>query len=197
MVLGWLIGMGFFVLAAWISYKIFKKAMKALVAVAILAAVALVVSGFLVVNDAKDFYYDVDEDGMVYLYEDKVGAYSIDDEEFAVAQEDLSKPYKDILGTRARIAVYSKAALEQSGVETIKIDDKDYTMEQVIGMLNAPEYGTRLKAFDRVVKATAKTNPKFILVEYKKGNIIIYPSSPVTVFVDNVPMFIVDFFIKR
>lgn len=207
MAYAWLIGLAILVLLAWILFKILKKALKVAITLGIIVFVVFAVLGFLVMWDAKDFMLNSEQKGIIYLYQDgtdavKAGIFKKGNEEAsAVNESELSKPYKDLIDGKGKIIIFSKEAFADVSLTPVKIETMQgeitATKEDLLNLLDSPDYMERVNAFGTLVHDSAEADPAFIFTQYKKGSIVVYPSSPLFVFVDNVPMFLVKPLIKR
>jgi len=200
MAYAWLIALAIFVLLAWIIFKIVKKAVKVAIILGIIFCVTVLLLSFLVIWDAKDVMLDSTEKGVIYLYNDgtniTAGIFQKGNEAaVAVNESELSKKYKDLIDGKGRIIIFSKEAFADVELAPSKLDTKKgeitATKDDMIELLSSPDYSERVNALGNLVQESVKAEPAFVFMGYKKGTINVYPSSPLFVFADNVPMFLV------
>jgi hypothetical protein len=205
MAYAWLIALAILVLLAWILFKILKKALKVAITLGIIFFVSVLVLSFLVMWDAKSFVLDSKEKGIIYLYQEdsavKAGIFQKGNEDaVAVNESELSKPYKDLIDKKARIIIFSKDAFSKVNISPVKIDTRQgeitASRDDLIKLLGSPDYMERVNAFGTLVRESVEADPTFVFMGYKKGSINVYPSSPLFVFVSNVPMIFVKPLIK-
>jgi energy-coupling factor transporter transmembrane protein EcfT len=166
-------------LVAFIAFKIFKKILKAAGMVVLFAIVLGIVIFYIVGLDAKQIQENIDS-GTVTLYSDKLG---FETEPIKIIpKENLNQSYSDLLGNKTRLFVYNLDALKAI----------DANAEQKISSGN---YTKDTTEFGKIVKKN--TSFQFILLHYKKGNIAVYPESPVFVFAKNMPDFLIKTIFKE
>jgi len=179
MALNWLIALIILALIAYIAFKIFKKIVKTIITVVAVVFIVSFVFIFIVKLDANELSESL-ETGVVVLYEDKLGfetnPYKI------ISEENLGQEYKELIGNKTKIIIYKTGALE--GID-----------EDIFSRISTGNYTKNVEEFKKVFEEN--NTLLFLLRQFKKGNVDIYPKSPLLTFAKSSPDFILKMVVKN
>ncbi|MBI3036920.1 hypothetical protein HYY73_04180 [Candidatus Woesearchaeota archaeon] len=182
------------VVSAVITFKVAKGVLQAILLVSAVASLVLAVSAGFIVKDALDFSGKFQTESnmllfansegtaltSVFLMKDKKSEPLADADIARLNQFFIKNDYKSMLGDSYRLLVIKEAALAGS------LPGKN------LGKL--PESGSsgeRAEAVVAIYWQRVSDDPLFLVTEYKKGNVIIYPETPVFKAVKVLPLSLV------
>lgn len=170
------------VVSAVIIFKVAKGVLQTIVLVSAVASIVLAVSVGFVVKDALEFSSKFQAESSMLLFANSEGtalASGIvikDKKSESLAAADVARlnqffaknDYKSMLGDSYRLLVVKEAALYGSLSEN-----------ELSELPESGSSGERAEAVLAIYGQRVSADPIFLVTEYKKGNVIIYPETPV------------------
>ncbi|MBI2550651.1 hypothetical protein HYV83_05765 [Candidatus Woesearchaeota archaeon] len=179
------------VVSAVIIFKVAKGVLQAILLVSAVASIVLAVSAGLVVKDALDFSGKFQTESSMLLFANSEGTALTsgiimkDKKPDSLAAADVARlnqffvknDYQSMLGDSYRLLVIKEAALTGS-----------LPGENLSKLPESGSSGERAEAVMALYVQKVSADPLFLIAEYKKGNIIIYPATPVFKAVKALPL---------
>jgi hypothetical protein len=187
-----IIGLVVLVAAIVLIVWFFRTVIKAAILIALVVLILLGITGYLAYKDAMDLKDNLASSPSLYLFnlddeiaagfeasmEEAEDAVFLDAGQLAAADENFAKKkHKDILEDNYKLFIFNRDAFE--AVESVEMDGEAYSKESIYEFLGAGNPAEEKgRAFGALLTAAEGDKPVlFVMSQYKKGNIDIYPET--------------------
>jgi Ni,Fe-hydrogenase maturation factor len=192
----WLIAAAvLFVGVSLLIFKLVKKAIKAVIIVLSLTFIASLAFSAVVFVDAINFRNNFGNSSKVFILEGGgsviTGVYA--NEELKPIEQSALKSYSDyfeagdyksMLGNNDKLIIIDVAVMD--GLESLEIDEQVFPAEAVKDVFSSTDEAAKQRFFSFMV-AEVFGSPLFFFEQYKKGNIVVYPETPMFKFIRFIP----------
>lgn len=196
----WLIlGAVAFAAVSFLVFKLVKSALKAAGIVLSIAFVVFLVCSAVVFVDAMIFKDRFATEGKVFLLEqgnDAVAGLYVSNVTEPIPQQTLatysdylsSADYSGILGDRYKLIIFDTKIVGELG--QLDIDNQTFPAGTVSDVFSSSDEAAKQRFFSFLI-GKSFSMPSFFFEQYRKGNIIIYPETPLFKFVRYIPLSII------
>ncbi len=192
----WVIWLAIFFIAIYLVFKIVKTIIKTLMVITSLTVIILIIASIVLVSDISDFNNNFRYSSKMILLKEgdkMLSGVIVNGEANPVPNADLEKysqllsqnKYEDVLGGNYKLMVLKMECVDDMKFDEINVNETVIRKSEVPVILrsNAP---IKFNVFGEIVKLISN-DQLFILQQYKKGNLIVYPETPVFKLVKAIP----------
>jgi len=170
--------------------------------------IALLISGFFVYRDARDFRENFGiSSNLVLLEEDNkvLTGFVLQKEPEILKEEEISQysvyladgDYEGLLGSNYKLMVVKLETVSKIEENMFRIDEQEFTKDELLGHLRSgdnPEYKAAIFSYLFSEYLASSAN---LLKEYKKGNIFIYPETIIFKILKLMPISLIEAALQR
>ncbi len=211
------VGIIVFFMVLSLVFSTVKGIFKILFMISSLATILMVIAGGMIISDFKDFQknFPVSEKKLILEEDNKIlSALEMNgdmefpeffsEEQMEQYSEYLTKrEYKMMLGESYKLMIMDTGIIEEMPSDAISIDGSEFTKEFLLEVLRSDnpnslmqDSGMDLFLDDSVLKASLfttafneiVTDPIYFFTQYKEGNILIYPETPMFKAIRYIPL---------
>lgn len=202
----WIIWLIIFFIIIFLILKIVKTIMKALAIITSLTIIILIIVSVIVIADISEFKNNFRYSSKMILLEDKDrmimgvtlngGANPIPDADLESYSDKISqRSYEEVIGRNYKLIIMNMKTVEEMDFKEITINQTVVKKSEVPTILrsNAP---IKLDVFNNIVRMISD-DQLFIFQQYKKGNLMVYPETPVFKLIKAIPSTFIKSLVQR